>query len=200
MFVLYFLYLYKVKNTHLLKSIFMEIPKYYKDTCNAYNRVYHVISLEEYKAKMFADNPKTKNLTIWDWLIPAGCFSNALFICDFNGLLREYGEWCNYCEGLIISQVALHCDTEPTVLAVHHSFIYSNKYECYVDCTLNNKYHPDLFLYLLSDELKEEALEKYLESLMSEDENGEDVTIPRFIHENLPLSVDVPKNWLLHRD
>ena len=59
MFVLYFLYLYKVKNTHLLKSIFMEIPKYYKDTCNAYNRVYHVISLEEYKAKMFADNWKS---------------------------------------------------------------------------------------------------------------------------------------------
>lgn len=31
---------------------------------------------------------------------------------------------------------------EPTVMAVHHSFIYSNKYECYVDCTPGNEYLP----------------------------------------------------------
>ncbi|WP_416995813.1 hypothetical protein, partial [Alistipes putredinis] len=132
----------------------MEIPNYYKDTCVAYNRAYNVISLEEYKAKMLADVPETKNLIIWRRLIPEGCFSNALFICDFNGLLRRYGERCNYCEGLAISKIALDSDKEPTVLAVHHSFIYSNKYECYVDCTPGNKYHPNLYLYLLSDELK----------------------------------------------
>ena len=182
----------------------MEIPNYYKDTCVAYNRAYNVISLEEYKAKMLADVPETKNLIIWRRLIPEGCFSNALFICDFNGLLRRYGERCNYCEGLAISKIALDSGKEPTVLAVHHSFIYSNKYECYVDCTPGNKYHPNLYLYLLSDELKEDALEEYLESLMSEDENGDDVTTPKFIHDDLPLGVDVPKNWLLsnekHRD
>ena len=106
--------------------------------------------------------------------------------------------------GIAISKIALDSDKEPTVLAVHHSFIYSNKYECYVDCTPGNKYHPNLYLYLLSDELKEDALEEYLESLMSEDENGDDVTTPKFIHDDLPLGVDVPKNWLLsnekHRD
>lgn len=102
----------------------MEIPNYYKDTCVAYNRAYNVISLEEYKAKMLADVPETKNLIIWRRLIPEGCFSNALFICDFNGLLRRYGERCNYCEGLAISKIALDSDKEPTVLAVHHSFIY----------------------------------------------------------------------------
>lgn len=52
--------------------------------------------------------------------------------------------------------------------------------------------------------MKEDALEEYLESLMSEDENGDDVTTPKFIHDDLPLGVDVPKNWLLsnekHRD
>lgn len=29
----------------------MKTKNYYKDTCTAYNRAYHVISFEEYKAK-----------------------------------------------------------------------------------------------------------------------------------------------------
>ena len=43
----------------------MKTKNYYKDTCKAYNRAYHVIDLDEYKAKMIADVPATENLIIW---------------------------------------------------------------------------------------------------------------------------------------
>ena len=107
----------------------MKTKNYYKDTCKVYNRAYNVIDFDEYKAKMIADVPATKNLIIWSWVAPVSCNSNALFICSFNGLLEGYGEQCNYCEGIVISKKALNMPKEPTVMAVHHSFIYSNKYE-----------------------------------------------------------------------
>ena len=81
----------------------MKTKNYYKDTCKAYNRAYHVIDLDEYKAKMIADVPATENLIIWSWVTPGTCSSNALFICNLNSLLGTFGECCNYCEGIVIS-------------------------------------------------------------------------------------------------
>ena len=105
----------------------MKTKNYYKDTCKAYNRAYDVIDLDEYKAKMIADVPAAKNLIIWSWVAPISCNSNALFICSMNGILKEFGERCNYCEGIVISKTALNMPNGPKVMAVHHSFIYSNK-------------------------------------------------------------------------
>ena len=175
----------------------MKTKNYYKDTCKVYNRAYHVISFDEYKTKMVADVPETKNLIIWSWVTPGTCSSNALFICGLNNLLGAFGERCNYCEGIVISYVALIISKEPTVMAVHHSFIYSNKYKCYVDCTPGNQYPPDCYLYLLSDELKDKELNKFLDSLKTKNKNGEEMWEPRFIHEDIPYGIDVPKDWIL---
>lgn len=181
----------------------MKTKNYYKDTCTAYNRAYHVISFEEYKAKMVADAPTLKEFIIWSWVVPGACNSNALFICSFNGFLKNYGEQCNYCEGIVISKEALNMPKEPTVMAVHHSFIYSNKYECYVDCTPGNRYPSSYYIYLLSDELKDEELDEFIDSLKigneidDDDDDDEEMWNPRFIHEDLPFGIDVPKDWIL---
>ena len=169
----------------------MKTKNYYKDTCKVYNRAYNVIDFDEYKAKMIADVPATKNLIIWSWVAPVSCNSNALFICSFNGLLEGYGEQCNYCEGIVISKKALNMPKEPTVMAVHHSFIYSNKYECYVDCP------PSHYIYLLSEELKDDELSDYIDTLETENEDGEEMWDPRFIHERVALGKEIPKEWVL---
>ena len=49
----------------------MKTKNYYKDTCKVYNRAYNVIDFDEYKAKMIADVPATKNLIIWRSLVQA---------------------------------------------------------------------------------------------------------------------------------
>ena len=175
----------------------MKTKNYYKDTCKVYNRAYNVIDFDEYKAKMIADVPATKNLIIWSWVAPVSCNSNALFICSFNGLLEGYGEQCNYCEGIVISKKALNMPKEPTVMAVHHSFIYSNKYECYVDCTPGNEYPPSHYIYLLSEELKDDELSDYIDTLETENEDGEEMWDPRFIHERVALGNEIPKEWVL---
>lgn len=175
----------------------METQNYYKDTCALYNRAYNVISMEEYKAKMIADIPKARKLIIWDWVAPKACYSNALFICSLNCQLKQFGEQCNYCEGLAISKEALNRSNKSTILTVHHSFIYSNKYQLYVDCTPRNPCSPNLVLYLISDVLKDSALQKFIDSLLTEDEDGEDMWVARFIHDDIPLGIEVPKDWIV---
>lgn len=175
----------------------MKTKNYYKDTCKAYNRAYHVIDLDEYKAKMIADVPAAKNLIIWSWVVPISCNSNALFICSMNGILKEFGESCNYCEGIVISKTALNMPNGPKVMAVHHSFIYSNKYKCYVDCTPGNEYPPSHYIYLMSEELKDDDLSDYIDTLETEDEDGEEMWEPKFIHARVALGKEVPKEWVL---
>lgn len=91
---------------------------------------------------MVADVPETKNLIIWSWVAPVSCNSNALFICSLNGLLQHYGEQCNYCEGIVISKKALNMPKEPTVMAVHHSFIYSTNTSAMLIALLVMNTHP----------------------------------------------------------
>lgn len=168
---------------------------YYKDTLAAKNIAHYVISLEEYKAKLFADAPDIATLIDWDFLQPGCCYSNALFLCYNQSILDEYAEeWIDYCEGLQIYKLAIIRDN---ITAVHHSWIYSSKYECYVDCTPEHRpnallFHPSQYLYYVSDVLKDYALEDYVESL--EDDEGE--YHPRFIHTDEELGMKVPKEWL----
>lgn len=107
MFVLFFLYLYDSTQFPTLKLNIYEDQELLQGHSKAYNRAYNVIDFDEYKAKMIADVPATKNLIIWSWVAPVLCNSNALFICSFNGLLEGYGEQCNYCEEIVISKKAL---------------------------------------------------------------------------------------------
>ena len=164
------------------------MDNYYKDTYKANNRAFNVIGFNDYKKRMIADNPDAEKLPIWDWVQPNNCYSNALFICDMNGLLECYDEWCNYCEGIIINRISL---MRGEAVAVHHSWIYSTKYECYVDCTPITGDAPNMYLYLLSDELKDDELQNYLENLCDDEGN----TNPRFIHNDLPFGMKVNKDW-----
>lgn len=90
----------------------------------------------------------------------------TLYSCSLNCQLKQFGEQCNYCEGLAISKEALNRSNKSTILTVHHSFIYSNKYQLYVDCTPGNPCSPNLVLYLISDVLKDSALQKFIDSLL----------------------------------
>ena len=85
----------------------------------------------------------------------------------------------------------------PKVIAVHHSFIYSNKYKCYVDCTPGNEYPPSHYIYLLSEELKDDDLSDYIDTLETEDEDGEEMWEPKFIHARVALGKEVPEEWVL---
>lgn len=157
------------------------MDKYYRDTLAANNIAFKVMSWETYKDKMLSDNPECLELDLWRWVAPAMCYSNALYICDNNYSLEDYGEWCNYCEGIVINKLALG---KGKAEAVHHSFIYSSKYECYVDCTPSGN-NPELYLYYISDELKGMELSDYLDSM---DE------CPRFIHTDVPMGDTISLN------
>lgn len=169
------------------------MDNYYRDTLALKNRANNIISLDEYQAKLFTDAPELATRINWDFLQSGACYSNALFLCYFNDIFDELGdEWLDYCEGLVICRIALLSDT-PT--AVHHSWIYSSKYNCYVDCTPEHRpnYQPNMCLYFLSDTLSNYELSDYLDSL--EDDDGE--YNPRFIHKDVELGMKVPKEWLM---
>ena len=166
---------------------------YYKDTLSAKRMADYVISLDEYKAKISADAPELTTAIDWSFLQSGACYSNALFLCYFNNTFEEYAdEWLDYCEGLVICRVALLGDKP---MAVHHSWIYSSKYKCYVDCTPEYRptHKPNLCLYYLSDTLSNYELSDYVDSL----EDDEGVYHPRFIHTDVPLGLKVPKEWLI---
>lgn len=165
---------------------------YYKDTLSAKRMADNVISLDEYKAKLLSDSPEMESAIDWSFFQSGACYSNALFLCYHNYELENADEWLDYCEGLVIVRRALLGNT-PTV--VHHSWIYSSKYECYVDCTpvYNPNHQPSQCLYYLSDTLQNYALSDYIESL--EDDYG--TFNPHFIHTDVPLGLKVPKEWLM---
>ena len=45
--------------------------------------------------------------------------------------------------------------------------------------------------------LKDSALQKFIDSLLTEDEDGEDMWVARFIHDDIPLGIEVPKDWIV---
>lgn len=168
------------------------MDNYYKDTLLKKNIAGLVISLDEYKAKLLADAPELSTAIDWNFFQSGACYSNALFFCYNNYDLEEYAdEWLDYCEGLVICRVALMGDTPE---AVHHSWIYSSKYECYVDCTPEYRptHQPNLCLYYISDTLSNYELSDFIDNL----EDDEGVFTPRFIHTDVPLGLKVPKDLL----
>lgn len=163
---------------------------YYKKTILAKKRAFSVISLEEYKKRLFADAPEMESFEqIWSFLKPKSCYSNALFLCWCTIAFKKANESFDYCEGVVINRREIIYGN-PT--AIHHSWVFSNKYKCYVDCT-PPEIDCNLYYYYLSNTLKNIRLYKYLNSIYDEEN---DMYIPSFINKDLPLGLKVPLEWL----
>lgn len=160
---------------------------YYKKTILEGKKPTAVMSLEDYKATLFADAPKLSKVDVWNYLSVANCYGNAQYLCSFNGLFSNFGERYNYCEGVVVTILGLSSG-KPT--AVHHSFIYSTKYDCYVDCTPNQK--PNQCFYFISDEVEGDKLNELIDTL-------DDESVPSFIHSEEPLGLEVECSWIMKR-
>lgn len=161
--------------------------KYYKDTFKNGKHIKNIISLKEYTNRLVKDFPMYNVTWLMNNFKAQCCYSNALFLCEADC------EGVDYIEGIIVDRQSLgECDKE--IMAIHHAWIYSHKYMCYIECTPN--IIPDKYVYIISDVLSGINLENFTNSLWLTDQDGEETMYSRFIHEKDGLYGIIERQWL----
>lgn len=161
------IYIYKKRKIERNKTM-----NYYNYTIKEDNRV-NVISLNEYHAQLFKDEPRAKNGIDWEDLKKNNSNYNACYLCNFNSWLSHYNESLHYVEGTKVKDG----------LATHYAWIYSEKYDVYVDVTGTTEDST----YYISDE----RAGKHLKNWLADKYDMFSKFKPTWINEDVPTAQNV---------
>lgn len=141
---------------------------YYYNAVND-NNIVDVISADEF-IKLIDKSERNHIRAIQSMMQPNNCYSNSIFICDFDDSFE-------YVEGVMKS------DEFNTMF--HHSLVYSTKYDVYVDFTTDIANHK----YYVSNHLNRDETSAFIKRCTEYDEDEDDSTlIPQFYNnDNIPL-------------
>lgn len=157
---------------------------YVKNTIVKEKKVDKVISMAEYK-ELLGENG---NIHLWDMPARNACFSNSFFLCSVVNNRNDFGETFNYCEGILFPKKPYK---DKGFVLIRHSWVYSNKFNCYLEVTPNIEETKAKYDFYMSDELKGEELAETIENFWEEDEDGEYSLNPQFING------EMPKGWVV---